>query len=164
MVGRNSARILLVEDENLLRSLVAQFLRAEGHEVLEAADGLEAVELFSSSRPFDVVLLDLNLPGLPGVAVCERIRRLQPDQEVLICSAAILDDHRAALDALQVDQYLSKPYHPAELLRCISLLRQRSGAAVPVSDPSDMPRARRLHAGHARSLCSRALFNQPAID
>lgn len=58
-------RILVVEDENLLRGLIAQFLRMEGFDVVEAADGREGVERFSGMGPFDVVLLDLNLPASP---------------------------------------------------------------------------------------------------
>ena len=94
--------------------------------MVEAGDGREGVERFSSMGPFDLVLLDLNLPVLPGVEVCRRIKQERPDQPVIICSAAILDGHIAALSALHVDQFLSKPYHPAELLSRIAIELQRS--------------------------------------
>jgi two-component system response regulator RegX3 len=122
---------LLVEDEHLLRRLVAEFLRGEAFEVIEAADGLEGAHLFERHGPFDLVLLDLNLPKLSGVDVCSRIKREQPRQPVLICSAAIPEDHAAALQALDVDQFLTKPYHPLELLERIdrALSRLRAAAA-----------------------------------
>jgi DNA-binding response OmpR family regulator len=133
MDGRRAGRLLLVEDEHLLRSLVAQFLAGEGFEIVEAADGAQAVELFSGNGPFEIVLLDLNLPRICGIEVCRRIKRLDPCQPVIICSAAILESDVALLQALQVQQFLSKPYHPTELLRRISAelaCKRGSGAIV----------------------------------
>ncbi|MFO0951581.1 MAG: response regulator transcription factor [Isosphaeraceae bacterium] len=121
MGNRPNGTLLLVEDEDRLRDLVAQFLREEGFEVVEAADGLEGVARFDDSGPFDLVLLDLNLPGLPGVEVCRTIKRDRPGQRVLICSGAILADHESALGALGVDQFLTKPYHPDDLIGRIAL-------------------------------------------
>ncbi len=108
-------RILLVEDEQVLRRLVAQYLRLEDYEVEEAADGLEAVEQYVRSGPFELVLLDLNLPGLPGVEVCRRIKAVHPAQPVLICSASILPGHESMLRQMGVEQFLSKPFQPALL-------------------------------------------------
>jgi DNA-binding response OmpR family regulator len=136
--------LLLVEDEQLLRQLVAQFLRGEGFAVVEAADGAEGVERFSDSGPFDLVLLDLNLPVFSGVEVCRRIKRRRPEQRVMICSAAILHDHETALQALGVGHYLTKPYRPDDLIAhiqqeitaepaeaigsCLSIAPERPGA------------------------------------
>ena len=116
MGGKRAGKLLLVEDEHLLRGLIAQFLRGEGFEVVEAADGSQGVGLFATMKPFAVVLLDLNLPLLPGVEVCRRIKSEQPSQPVIICSAAILESHIAKLRELNVEQFLSKPYHPLDLL------------------------------------------------
>jgi DNA-binding response OmpR family regulator len=127
MDGKGRGRLLLVEDETVLRRLIAEFLRGEGFEVLEAADGSEGATLYSSLGPFDVVLLDLNLPLLSGVDVCRRIKGLRPHQPVLICSAAILDWHEAELRDLRVDQFLTKPYHPLDLLDRIAIEMTRAG-------------------------------------
>jgi DNA-binding response OmpR family regulator len=128
MEGKGSGKLLLVEDEAVLRRLIADFLRGEGFEVVEAADGSQGATLYAGHCPFDVVLLDLNLPLLSGVDVCRRIKALRPQQPVLICSAAILDWHVEALHELQVDQFLTKPYHPLDLLDRIA--RVMSGAAT----------------------------------
>jgi DNA-binding response OmpR family regulator len=155
MDGKGRAKLLLVEDETLLRRLVAEYLSGEGFEVVEAADGLEGTRLYSGHRPFDLVLLDLNLPYLSGVDVCRRIKAVQPDQPVLICSAAILDCHIAALVELEVDQFLTKPYHPLDLLRRIAeeLARHSTTVAAGRLGPG---RAVRLDAAAraARSLAS----------
>jgi len=116
MEGKGRGKLLLVEDEAVLRRLIAEFLRGEGFDVVEAADGSQGASLFAGHCPFDLVLLDLNLPLLSGVDVCRRIKALRPQQPVLICSAAILDWHIAALHELKVDQFLTKPYHPLDLL------------------------------------------------
>jgi DNA-binding response OmpR family regulator len=120
MDGGRAGKLLLVEDEHVLRSLIARFLRGEQFEVVEAGDGSQGVALYSSMRPLDVVLLDLNLPLLSGVDVCRQIKRLNPVQRVIICSAAILDTHIEALRDLGVEQFLTKPYHPLELLKAIA--------------------------------------------
>jgi DNA-binding response OmpR family regulator len=145
MDGKGRGRLLFVEDETLLRRLVAEYLSGEGFEVVEAADGQEGAQLFASHRPFDLVLLDLNLPYLSGVDVCRRIKAVEPDQPVLICSAAILDRHVAELLELAVDQFLTKPYHPLDLLRRIAgELARRSTTGVPAYPrlgPADRPGA-----------------------
>jgi len=112
--------LLLVEDEDRLRKLVAQFLRSEGFHVIEAGDGGEGVDRFQDSGPFDLVLLDLNLPVFSGVEVCRRIKRRNPVQRVMICSAAIMKDHEDELTVLGVEHYLTKPYHPADLIEHIA--------------------------------------------
>jgi DNA-binding response OmpR family regulator len=109
-------KLLLVEDEHRLRGLVALFLRGEGYQVLEAGDGQEGVDQYADSAPFDLVLVDLNLPVFSGVEVCRRIKRCRSDQRVMVCSAAIVDDHERALAALGVLHYLTKPYHPETLM------------------------------------------------
>ncbi|MGP0070015.1 MAG: response regulator [Isosphaeraceae bacterium] len=134
MEGTGRGKLLLVEDEDLLRRLIAEFLRGEGYEVIEAADGLEGVGLFSGRGPFDLVLLDLNLPLLSGVDVCHRIKTHRPLQPVLICSGAILDNHVAALHALNVDHFLTKPYHPLDLLESIAIEMSRDTPTE--ADPS----------------------------
>ena len=111
--------ILLVEDEGVLRRLVAQFLRGEGYLVTEAADGGEGLERFEDSGPFDLILLDLNMPVVHGTEVCRRIKLARPDQAVIICSAAVMMDHAGLLLGLGVAHCLSKPYHPAELLALV---------------------------------------------
>lgn len=120
MGSHDQGTLLLVEDEDRLRGLVAQFLRGEGFQVVEAGDGAEGVERFSDSGPFDLVLVDLNLPVFSGVEVCRRIRHATPAQRLMICSAAILPDHESDLSALGVGHFLNKPYHPDELIAHIA--------------------------------------------
>jgi len=136
-MGANGLRTLLfVEDEGRLRSLVAQVLRSEGYEVTEAADGGEGIDRFIDSGPFDLLLVDLNLPVCTGVEVCRQVRALVPDQRIMICSAAILEEHEQDLAALGIDHFLTKPYRAEELLAHISSEINESRAwSTPRSSP-----------------------------
>jgi DNA-binding response OmpR family regulator len=165
MDGNRAGKLLLVEDENLLRGLIAHFLRTEGFEVVEAADGSQGVCLFSALGPFDLVLLDLNLPQLPGVEVCRHIKSESPDQPVIICSAAILDCHIASLREMDVDEYLTKPYHPLELLKRIGaqITRNRSGKPAEIARPARGPHWRE-GVGHSRLGSAHTLVKTPVLD
>jgi DNA-binding response OmpR family regulator len=139
MESKARGKLLLVEDEAVLRRLIAEFLRGEGFDVVEAADGSQGATLYAGHCPFDLVLLDLNLPLLSGVDVCRRIKALRPQQPVLICSAAILDWHVAELRELEVDQFLTKPYHPLDLLdriACAMALAATQGDHLAGPGPS----------------------------
>ena len=165
MGAPRQGRILVVEDENPLRELIGQFLREEGFDTVEAADGREGVDRFSTLGPFDVVLLDLNLPVMPGIEVCRRIKLLEPDQRFIICSAAILDGHVAALAALHVDQFLSKPYHPAELLSRIALELDRAHRGPAESEVERQSMVNwRVDTARFRTEAPHRLFKLPAID
>ncbi len=129
MDGIRAGKLLLVEDEHVLRGLIAQFLREEGFDVIEAADGQQAVALYATRQAFDLVLLDLNLPMICGVEVCRRIKMMNPLQPVLVCSAAILDSDLDVLQSLQVDRFLTKPYHPLDLLSGIDAEMRQSRQA-----------------------------------
>jgi len=109
-------------------------------------------------------LLDLNLPLICGVEVCRRIKSQHPAQPVIICSAAILDTDIATLRAMRVEQYLSKPYHPLELLRRIA--DELSGADGPDRSNAPVPCARTRLVVAPRSEPPRAhtLVKIPVLD
>ena len=130
--------LLIVEDEEVLRTLVAEFLRNEGYEVLEAGDGGEGVRCYQDHGPFDLLLVDLRMPVMTGVEVCRRVKRQNPEQKVMVCSAAIVRESEEALHAVGVHHFLTKPYHPESLLAHIRQeIGQRSeGPPVPVLAPN----------------------------
>jgi DNA-binding response OmpR family regulator len=113
--------LLVVEDEAVLRSLVCHFLRNEGYEISEAEDGEEGVRRYVEDGPFDLILLDLNLPVFSGVEVTRRVKEKNPSQKIMILSAAIVRENEEALIGLGVNHFLTKPYHPENLLAHIKL-------------------------------------------
>ena len=118
-------RLLVVEDEHSLREDIARKLRLSGYEVDACADGEAALEALAAER-YDLVLLDLNLPKVDGMQVLRSLRRHDLETCVLILSArSEISDKVEGLDA-GANDYLSKPFHLAELeARVRSLTRRK---------------------------------------
>jgi PAS domain S-box-containing protein len=111
--------VLLVEDEEGLRRAVAGALKREGFSVLEASDGLAAVQLFAArSSEIDIVVLDMKLPGLSGSEVREKILRVAPDIPLIVCSAHSLPG-RNELDGQPNQRFLQKPFRLRELIETL---------------------------------------------
>jgi DNA-binding response OmpR family regulator len=117
-------RILVVDDETNLRHTVGYALRREGYEVASAEDGEKALELFRSSRP-DLVVLDVMLPRMDGLAVCRAIRR-ESDVPVIMLTAR--DTELDTVVGLEVgaDDYLTKPFSMVELIARIRAMLRRA--------------------------------------
>ncbi len=122
-------RILLVEDNDELAETIVDRLRAEGHSVDREADGNEANDLLRHIK-FDIVLLDINLPGRSGYEVLRSLRARTDETPVIILTArSQIDDRVIGLDA-GADDYMVKPVDFRELLaRCRVLARRRAGRA-----------------------------------
>jgi DNA-binding response OmpR family regulator len=122
--GTPSARVLVVEDDEAIADVLRRSLRAEGHEVQSAADGVEALAQAEQFVP-DLVILDLGLPRLDGTEVLKRLRD-EGDVPILILTARTeTEDRVEGLDA-GADDYLPKPFEREELLaRTRALLRRR---------------------------------------
>jgi DNA-binding response OmpR family regulator len=126
------ARLLIVEDEHRIASFLAKGLGAEGHQTTIAADGNLGLEL-ALSRSFDLVILDIGLPGLDGFQVLKRMREAGADLPIIVLTAR--DSVADTVSALEggADDYMSKPFSFAELLARVRL-RLRQTATVGGSD------------------------------
>ena len=102
-------RVLIVEDDTAMRDMVGYALAEEGMEVEALADGESALEVFSDSGPFDVVILDIMLPGIDGVTVCKELTS-KSDVPVIMLTAR--DDETSIVVGLEVgaDDYITKPF------------------------------------------------------
>jgi DNA-binding response OmpR family regulator len=124
------ARILVVDDDPTVREVVVGYLRAGGHEVLEAADGETALELYEAA-PHELVVLDLMLPGMDGIEVCRRLRA-QGDVPVIMLTALGEETDRVVGLEVGADDYVTKPFSPRELaLRVDSVLRRVAAPVAP---------------------------------
>jgi len=120
-------RILVVEDDAVMANVLASGLREETHEVELALDGSTALRL-SGDSSFDLILLDVMLPGMDGLAVARQLRLRSDSAPVLMLTARdALGDIVAGLDA-GADDYLTKPFSFVELLARIRALERRAGA------------------------------------
>jgi DNA-binding response OmpR family regulator len=143
-------RILVAEDEPRIASAVARGLRREGMAVDVAPDG--AAALYKARvYPYDVVVLDRDLPELHGDDVCRTLTVEQPRTKVLMLTAARSTDELVQGLALGADDYLSKPFRFAELVARLRALGRRTGEARPA-----VLRAADLELDPARRVASRA--------
>ncbi len=134
-----SQRVLLVEDERPIRDAVAAYLEKEGYWVTAVADGQSAIEAFER-KPFDLVVLDLNLPKVSGEEVCRRIRD-NSDVPIIMLTAKDAEEQRVQGFSMGADDYLVKPFSPRELVARVRALLRRAHAE------SDPQRDRIEHAG-----------------
>jgi two-component system, OmpR family, response regulator RegX3 len=108
-------RILIVDDDESLRSLLRLTLPTEGFELVEAADGERALEAVRAHVP-DLVVLDWRMPGLSGGQVLAEIRERHPRLPVIVLTAENARIPEAVAEALHADAFLTKPFSPLELL------------------------------------------------
>jgi two-component system alkaline phosphatase synthesis response regulator PhoP len=119
-----SSRILLVEDEPGLVMTLTDLLTAEGYETASAADGVTGLAR-AINEPFDLILLDLMLPGKNGLEVCRELRQRGNDTAILMLTAKSQLTDRVVGLKLGGDDYLTKPFEPPELLARIEALLRR---------------------------------------
>ena len=118
------SRVLVVEDDRPLAAMLKRVLGEEGYDVELAADGSEALRR-ARDRPFDLVVLDIMLPGLDGIAVCRRLRSGGTIPILLLTARARTEDRVLGLDS-GADDYLTKPFANEELLARVRALLRRT--------------------------------------
>lgn len=137
----NPVSVLVVDDEEDVRELVCMNLRKADYATHEAASGMEALELMTKIRP-QAVVLDVMMPGLSGLKVCEQIRANPQFKDVLILMLTAKGQTQDRIDGLEsgADDYVSKPFSPKELVLRIQALLRRwhqpvgSGQSLAVGD------------------------------
>ena len=117
------AKVLIVDDEPNIREVVGLYLRRDGHAVVSATDGEEALEVFRESEP-DLVVLDLMLPKISGLEVC---RRMRADRRVplIMLTARGEEEERIVGLSLGADDYVVKPFSPRELAARVAAVLRR---------------------------------------
>jgi len=123
-------KILVVDDDLELSSLIGYALRQAGYLVIEAADGVAALAAFERESPA-LVILDVNLPRLSGLEVCRRIRNASRVPIMMLTVRNAEEDQVQALD-LGADDYLTKPFSPRTLLARVRALLRRAGEEKPM--------------------------------
>ena len=123
------ARILIVEDDPAVRDVVEHALSREGMETQTASDGEKALESLQAAGPFDLVVLDVMLPGMDGISVCQELRNGDsPSTDAPVVMLTARDDETSVVVGLEVgaDDYVTKPFRPRELVsRVRAHLRRR---------------------------------------
>jgi DNA-binding response OmpR family regulator len=131
MVANGTARILLVDDEQSIQTLLSYPLRKDGYHVTSALDGGEALQRFEEGR-FDLVILDLMLPRIDGVEVCRQLRSHSQVPIIMLTAKGSETDKVAGLE-VGADDYITKPFSMREFRSRVkaALRRSRMGGEVP---------------------------------
>lgn len=144
------SRVLVVEDEAHIRELIQLHLGLEGLEIEAVADGQEAL-VRASSQSFDLIILDLMLPGVDGISICRAVRREGPNQDVPILMLTARREESDKVLGLEsgADDYLAKPFGIRELVaRTRALLRRPRKSQLQAEAASSGERALDIHGLH----------------
>ncbi|MCB9653575.1 MAG: response regulator transcription factor [Deltaproteobacteria bacterium] len=126
--------VLVVDDDERLRSLVAEYLESRGFQVIAVPDGEQAIERMRTA-PADLVVLDVMLPGKDGFEVCREVRKFSAAPIIMLTARGDETDRIVGLE-IGADDYLPKPFNPRELLaRINAILRRSTGSTQGERDP-----------------------------
>jgi DNA-binding response OmpR family regulator len=131
-VPERTARILLVDDEQSIQTLLSYPLRKDGYEVVRAADGREALDRFAE-QPFDLVVLDVMLPRVDGLEVCRRLRARSPVPIIMLTAKSEEIDKVLGLE-LGADDYITKPFSMREFRSRVKAALRRAEMTPAVQD------------------------------
>jgi two-component system response regulator ResD len=126
-------RVLVVDDEPMVRDVLARYLQREGFEVALAEDGEEALEQFESNSP-DIILLDLMLPRIDGIEVFRRIRAKRSTPVIMLTAKGEEADRIVGLE-LGADDYVTKPFSPREVVARVRSVLRRSAGRASATEP-----------------------------
>ena len=130
--------ILVVDDHEEIREALAEILEEEGHEVLQAIDGLTALDVVAATPP-DVILLDIAMPGMDGLETLRRLKAMPECSKLPVIMVTAQGDRQNMVKAVQlgVRDYVTKPWEPGEVEMCVNWAIK--AAAVGSAQDADPP-------------------------
>jgi DNA-binding response OmpR family regulator len=150
-MARGQARILLVDDEQAVQTLLTYPLRKEGYDVVEATDGLEALDRFAEQR-FDLVVLDIMLPKLDGIEVCRRMRTRSQVPIIMLTAKGDEIDKVVGLE-MGADDYITKPFSVREFRSRVKAALRRGNMAGRGAAGEEPIKAGELQIDPVRRTC-----------
>ena len=123
-------KILVVDDESRMRKLVKDFLSKKGYQVIEAANGEEAVDIFYENKDIALIILDVMMPKMDGWEVCREIRKMSHVPIIMLTAKSDERDELLGFE-LGVDEYITKPFSPKILVARVEAILRRSNAIGP---------------------------------
>ena len=131
----DKTKILVVDDESRMRKLVKDFLARQGYTVLEAADGMEAMDYFYADKDIALIILDVMMPRMDGWQVCREIRMHSKVPIIMLTARSEERDELQGFD-LGVDEYISKPFSPKILVARVEAILRRTQGSVNADEIS----------------------------
>lgn len=117
-------KILIVDDESRMRKLIRDFLEREGYQILEASDGIEAMDMFYADKNIDLIILDVMMPRMDGWQVCKEVRE-HSKVPIMMLTARAEEQNELKGFELGVDEYVAKPFSPKILVARVGALLKR---------------------------------------
>lgn len=131
-------KILVVEDEDVIRDFVVINLKRAGYDVTDVPNGEEALRVFEEQEgAFDVALLDVMMPGIDGFQVCEKFRAQNSAIGIIMLSAKTQEMDKVRGLMLGADDYVTKPFSPSELVARVDAVHRRVSMATKAAQPAD---------------------------
>jgi DNA-binding response OmpR family regulator len=132
MPGNPGKRVLIVDDNKSIRTMVADYLGARSYEVVQAEDGIKGLDLGLSSDP-DIIILDVVMPGIDGVRLCKLLREKGVTTPIIMLTERATIKDKEAGYGVGVDDYLAKPFSPRELELRMESLQKRTAQPIEQS-------------------------------
>jgi len=126
------AKLLAVDDQKVMRELILGVLSQEGHEVILAEDGVDALEI-ARGQVVDMVLTDINMPNMNGISLVSKLRRLEGYQEVpiIMLTTESSDFKKDKAKRMGADGWLQKPFDPKRLIKAVNTCLAKAGHILP---------------------------------
>jgi DNA-binding response OmpR family regulator len=121
-------KVLVADDEAQIRNILSIYLKKAGFEVVEAADGAEALVKVQSDKP-DIIVLDIMMPVMDGLEVCKQVRKIS-DIPIIMLTAKDEDDDRILGLEIGADDYITKPFNTREVVARVNAVLRRSGQTI----------------------------------
>ena len=124
-------KVLVAEDESSIREFVVINLKRNGYDVVEAADGAQAIEKYKACNgDIDVAILDIMMPYVDGLEVCKQLRAMNANLGIIMLTAKTQEMDKVSGLLIGADDYVTKPFSPAELTARVDALMRRSGGSM----------------------------------
>ena len=123
-------RILVVEDEAAIREFVVINLERAGYEVVEADCGEDALKIYEEDNGFDVIILDIMMPGIDGISVCKTLRKKSSELGIILLTAKTQEMDKVTGLMMGADDYITKPFSPSELVARVDSVYRRVALAT----------------------------------
>ena len=122
-------KVLIVDDEDLIRDIIKNYCINEGYQIYEASDGIEALEVFKNNNDIDIIVLDVMMPNMDGYTAYQEIKKIRNVPTIILSARSEEYDKLMGFD-LGVDDYLTKPFSPRELMARIKAVLKRDNKVV----------------------------------
>ena len=130
-------KVLIVDDEDLIRNIIKEYCLNEGFSIVEACDGVDAIEMVKNNSDIDIIVLDIMMPNMDGYTAYKEIKKISSIPTIILSARGEEYDKLMGFD-LGVDDYLTKPFSPRELIARIKAILKRDNKVTEIYSYKDL--------------------------